>query len=327
MKRYLAFVLAVVIVVGLLTVAPRGFAVEQSLSGTLTVGVAAPTVQALTLYDTSWVEVAAMDPYTEYWLNITVYHPNTLISIVNITVYIYDNSSTTWDAADDVHYHATYLWDNSTKAWSLVGPSGTLWSVNTANSYYPDQSQTSGTWTLAFKASKVAAAGTNWVINATAWGTDNLGDWMSITKTMNFYAEISLTDTSFDFGSVSPGTNNASLVSPVDQDIDYTVIANDNHNIGFYTNGNWTSGANEIDITNTNYFIGDDDSNPTEGTETGINPWAIHPTPTVTEPYTSVAITGESGNTYATYLFQTVPVGTPSGTYTLTLYIRVVQST
>ncbi|RLC85998.1 MAG: hypothetical protein DRJ03_10095 [Chloroflexi bacterium] len=326
-SRKLAAVLVPLLVLGfLLMPIPKASAAEQSLSGTLNVGVAAPTVQALELYDTSWTAVTAMDPYTEYWLNITVYHPNTLMAIINITVYIYDNTTTTWDGADDVHYHATYVWDNTTKEWSLVGPTGTLWSVDTADSSYPDQSQTSGTWTLAFVPSKVAHASTNWVINATAWGSGDLSDDLSITKTMNFYAEISLTDTSFDFGSVSPGTNNASLVSPTDGDIDYTIIANDAHDVGFYTDGNWTSGANEIDITNTNYFIGDDDSSPTEATETGIDPWAIHPTPSVTKPYTNVAITSESGDTYATYLFQTVPEGTPSGTYTLTLYIQVVQS-
>jgi len=301
-------------------------AVQEPVSGTLTVGVVAPEVLAVNLYNTSWYEVSSTDPYTEYWLNATIRHNNTLYSLINITYYFYA-SGYSWDSADDPNTHATFKWENSTDTWSLVGPTGTTWEIVTANCITPDRSQTEGTFTLAFKPSKIALMGT-WYVNVTAWGDGNLSDHLTISFTMNFYAEISLTDTSFTFSNLQPGTANNTLSSPTDQDIDFAVICNAQYNVSYFTDGNWTTDGSEIDITNTNYFIGDDDSNPTEATETGIDPWAIHPTPDKTTPYTNQAVTQDdiNGDAYETYLFQTVPEGTPSGTYTLTMYIEVVQA-
>jgi len=299
--------------------------VTTSIPGTLTVGYASPEVLSINLYNTTWYEVSSIDPYVEYWLNMTIRHNNTLYALKNITIYMYA-SGYSWDSADDPNTHATFVWDNDTKEYSLVGPTGTTWAVNTANCRVPDQSQNTGTFTLAFNASKIALMGT-WYINVTAWGAQDLSDSLTISVTVNFYAEIILTDTSFQF-SLSVGAENGTLSVPTDGDIDFSVICNAPYNISFYTDGNWTSDGYEIDITNTNYFIGDDDSNPTEATETGIDPFAIHPTPDKATPYANQAVTQDdiNGDTYATYLFQTVPAGTPTGTYTLTLYIEVVAA-
>ena len=299
--------------------------VNTSIPGTLTVGYSPPEVLAVNLYNTSWAEVSSIDPYVEYWLNVTIRHNNTLYSLENITFYFYASGSN-WNSADDPNTHATFVWDNDTKQYSLVGPTGTTWTVNTANCRVPDQSQNTGTFTLAFNASKIALMGT-WYINVTAWGAQDLSDSLTISVTVNFYAEIKLTDTSFQF-SLSVGAENGTLSVPTDGDIDFSVICNAPYKISFYTDGNWTRDGYEIDITNTNYFIGDDDSNPTEGTETGINPFAIHPTPDKATPYASQAVTQDdiNGDTYAIYLFQTVPSGTPVGTYTLILYIEVAAA-
>jgi len=297
----------------------------SSIPGTLTVGYSPPEVLAVNLYNTSWTEVSSIDPYVEYWLNVTIRHNNTLYSLENITFYFYASGSN-WNSADDPNTHATFVWDNSTKQYSLVGPTGTTWAVDTADCRVPDQSQNTGTFTLAFNASKVALMGT-WYINVTAWGAQDLSDSLTISITVNFYAEIILADTSFQF-SLSVGAANGSLTVPSDGDIDFSIICNAQYNVSFYTDGNWTSDSSEIDITNTNYFIGDDDSDPEEATETGIAPFAIHPTPDKATPYANQAVTQDdiNGDAFAIYLFQTVPTGTSTGTYTLTLYIEVVTA-
>jgi len=300
--------------------------VTASIPGTLTVGYASPEVLDVKLYNTSWYEVSSIDPYVEYWLNITIRHNNTLYALKNITIYMYA-SGYSWDSADDPNTHATFLWDNSTKQYSLVGPSGTTWGVNTANCRVPDQSQSTGTFTLAFNASKIALMGT-WYVNVTVWGAQDLSDNLTVSFTVNFYAELNLIDSSFQF-SLDVGAVNGSLVSPTDGNLNFTVICNTQYNISFYTNGNWTSDGNEIDITNTNYFIGDDDADPTDTTEGGsISEFAIHPTPYETTPYANVAVTQDdiNGDAYAIYLFQTVPSGTALGTYTLILYIEVISA-
>ncbi|RLI85704.1 MAG: hypothetical protein DRP01_05650 [Archaeoglobales archaeon] len=300
--------------------------VNASIVGTLTVGYAAPEVLDIKIYNTTWYEVSSIDPYTEYWLNMTIRHNNTLYSLKNITIYFYA-SGYSWDSADDPNTHATFLWDNSTKEYSLIGPTGTTWGVNTANCRVPDQSQNTGTFTLAFNASKIALMGT-WYVNVTAWGAQDLSDNLTISFTVNFYAEINLTDTSFEFD-LATGTVNGTLSVPADGNINFTIICNAPYNISFYTNDNWTSNGNEIDITNTNYFIGDDDADPADTTEGGTIPeFAIHPTPDKTTPYSNVAVTQDdiNGDAYAIYLFQTVPEGTPTGTYTIILYIEVTTA-
>jgi len=324
LRKTLPILLAVLMLIGFIP--HPTFAVQEQASGTLTIGAVAPEVLAIHIYNTSWTEVSAIDPYTEYWLNVTIRHNNTLYSLENITFYFYA-SGYSWNSADDPNTHATFAWYNDTDSWQLIGPTDTTWAINTANCKTPDRSQTQGDFTLAFNASKVALQGT-WYVNVTAWGAQDLSDNLTQSFTVNFYAEISLTDTSFTFSNLQPGTANNSLTSPTDQDLDYTVICNAQYNISFYTDGNWTSDGSEIDITNTNYFIGDDDSDPEEATETGIDPFAIHPTPDKATPYASQAVTQDdiNGDAYAIYLFQTVPEGTPTGTYTLTLYIEVVAA-
>ena len=324
LRKTLPILLTVLMLIGFIP--HPTFAVQEQASGTLTVGVVPPEVLAVTIYNTTWYEVTSIDPYVEYWLNATIRHNNTLYSLENITFYFYASGSN-WDSADDPNTHATFVWYNDTNTWQLIGPTGTTWAIDTADCRVPDRSQTEGDFTLAFNASKVALMGT-WYVNVTAWGTDSQSDYLTISFTVNFYAEISLTDTSFTFSNLQPGTANNSLSSPTDGDLDYSIICNAQYNVSFFTDGNWTSNGNEIDITNTNYFIGDDDSNPEEATETGIDPFAIHPTPDKTTPYANQAVTQDdiNGDAYATYLFQTVPEGTASGTYTLTLYIEVVAA-
>ena len=326
LNKTLPIILSLTLLIGFSIQIVPVMAVQEQASGTLTVGAVSPEILAINLYNTSWAEVTSIDPYVEYWLNVTIRHNNTLYSLENITYYFYADGYS-WDSADDPNTHATFLWDNSTKQYSLVGPTSTTWGVNTANCRVPDQSQTQGTFTLAFNASKVALQGT-WYVNVTVWGAQDLSNSSVKSFTVNFYAEISLTDTSFTFSNIQPGTANNSLTSPTDGDIDFAVICNAQYNVSYYTNGNWTTNGDVIDITNTNYFIGDDDSNPTEATETGIDPFAIHPTPDKVTPYANQAVTQDdiNGDAFATYLFQTVPEGTASGTYTLTLYIEVVAA-
>ncbi|RLC86000.1 MAG: hypothetical protein DRJ03_10105 [Chloroflexi bacterium] len=300
--------------------------VNTSIPGTLNLGYVAPEVLTINLYNTSWAEQISIDPYVEYWLNMTIRHNGTLYSLKNITIYMYADGYS-WDSLDDPNTHATFVWDNTTKQYSLIGPTDTTWSVIAANCSVPDQSKNTGTFTLAFRMSKIALMGT-WHINVTAWGVQDLSDTLEVTKTVNFYSEISLVDTSFEF-SLTVGTNNGSLTSPADGNIEFSVICNAPYNVSFFTNGNWTSDGNEIDITNTNYFIGDDDSDPTDTTEGGsIAEFVIHPTPYITTPYYSVPATQDdiNGDSYTIYLFQTVPSGTAEGTYTLILYVRVVQA-
>jgi hypothetical protein len=130
-----------------------------------------------------------------------------------------------------------------------------------------------------------------------------------------FYSEISISDTTHGWTSLTPGDTNKQIDSPVDSDIDFTIVANANWKVRTKGSGDLTSGSNTIALSNVKIHkdtLGSAASLTTSYADLGGL--------TNQSPPTS-----ESGTaTYCT-LWITVPNGTPPGDYTYTLYLQIVQ--
>ncbi len=242
------FALLVVMMVAIGTTVLPAMADETSSEGSFNLGNAAPSVTSITLHnaDHSDPTISAMNPQNEYAVKIDISDANTLNDINEIQVIIKTNTTST-DESDTVTDKATYKWTTTAGGtWSIVGPSGSTWNVNTGTSSQPtDFGATSGTWWLNFVPGKVAKESTTWDIYVKVTDKGSLsGDSIVWGKTMNWYGEISAEDSSYSFGDIGLGDTDKSISTPSDHNIDVKTISNGNYKL-LSKSGNWVKGSDE----------------------------------------------------------------------------------
>ncbi len=322
--------LALILVALLLipTIALVRVASEQAVSGQLTVGNTAPTINGIDITDTSNVSVSSINANTEYWIYISISDSNTLADIKNITVYLFHGDKYT-DPPGSYALNNSYAfaWVNGS-GWKELGPDSTGTPSDTTPSGYDhipgtcavpsDFSASTGQWKLSFKVSKIAedtGATNTWYVNVTVYDNASTPNTDNIESTfdVNFYSEISVNATLVTWAG-SPG---ATGLSP-NGTTTYTFICNDAYNITA-KGTDFTSGTNVIGVGN---FTVDDDSTPDEGTETGVAELQLSTTYQTFIENVGVSTT-ETGDDKDFWWFADIPATVAEGTYTGTLYISV----
>jgi len=298
---------------------PALAATEGTSTGTATINNVAPSISSPEFWDSGEEtnkNATALTVNTEYHVNFTVTDNSNLGQLHNVTIKMWESGYSTEGSSDAETKHYTFTWVESTDTWSS-SPSGF---ITTGGCKDPGtgSSATSFEFTLAFDLSKVAnytSSNTAWKIKIYAY--DDSGSSASDATLMygvTFYSEISITDTTHGWTSLTPGDTNEQINSP-DSDIDFTIVANANWKIQTKGSGALTSGSNTIALSNVKIH------KDTLGSAASLTiSYADLGGLTNQSPPTS-----ESGTaTYCT-LWITVPNGTPPGDYTYTLSLQIVQ--
>ena len=297
-------------------------ATEGTSTGTATVGNNNPTVTLPTFTDTSSVSKvgAQIDVFTEYWVGATIGDTNQLTDIATIDFIIWDVATTTEGGANTNTDHYTFRYTQATDTWEEVGPdaAGDSHLVSASCSDPVDQSATSGIFKCAFKLHKTGqyAATATWDIKviATDDGTASAND-ATMGFGVNFYAELTVTDATHSWTSVSAGSNDNVIDGGggSDGDIDISVTANAAFDVQAKAGGNLVSGGNTITID-----------------KVTIHATTLASSIPLTTIYADVtgltAQTAGEAQAKAFKLWLDVPAGQAPGEYTYTLSIQVVQS-
>jgi hypothetical protein len=313
-----------VLAISLAISVPLAYAGTTS-SGSIVIGTVAPTVAAGSIWnsaDTVNENNTVISVWVEYHINYSITDGNSLLNIANSTLQVWDSGGTTQGGADGNVTHYTFRYINSTDTWSEVGPgTGNLHIITGSCTQPSDKTQTSGTYKLAFKLDQtanytLAAGAKSWKVAINV--TDNSGNLATNTTIIfgvAFYYSINVVDTTHSWSTsvaTLPATN-ATLDSPADHNIEFTVTAN----------GNWKVQAE-----------GSADPNDGAGHTITIGHILMHyntlaSATNMTTGFTDVGgLTGTDGFSQASsiQLWINVPSGTVSGTYTYTLTLQAVAT-
>lgn len=293
-------------------------ATEGTSDGSAAVGNVAPTVTYVAFWDSTEAtnkNNTDIDAWTEYRVNCTVNDNNELYDLENVTFIIWEDTYADEGSADSNVAHYTFRYVNDTDTWDEVGPdAGDSHLVSGSCTDPADPTQTSGEYKLAFKLHKTGnyTATRTWDIKVLAYDGDTSGSNQSIIFGVAFYFEISVTDGTHGWSSLTPGQSNIIMDQP-DGDLDLTATANANFDLQAKGDGALTSGSDTIPLGNVKIH------ETTEGSAVAL-----------TVSYADIGdLTNEaSGESQAKacILWITVPSGQPQGTYTYTLSIQGVKA-
>jgi len=316
MKHKALFVAAFLILSLIMPVALVNALTSGNSGGTAIVGNAAPQMSSPAFTDVASADKnnSAVDVYTEYWISYTIRDNNTLVDLTTLTFKVWGANSTV-GGADDAAKHYTFTYTQATDTWAETGPGSSIISANCTDP--ADQSATSGDFRLAFKLQKVAdysGTTTAWRINTTVIDDSSASAFVaSLFFGVNYYAEITVVDTSHAWAGLSPGSVNATLTTPADGGIDLTITSNHSFSLQAEGSGDLTSDGHTIPLANV--LIHKD----TLGTAASL-----------TTGYLDIGgLTGLSAGASQAETFKlwiTVPSPQDSGSYTYTLYVQVVIS-
>lgn len=299
-----------------------------SSNGTATVGAATPTISMTNagLYNaagTTSETGSALTVLTEYHYNCTVGDANGLYSLLNITFAIFSSGDTTVGAADHNQTHYTFEYLNSSDAYSEVGPGPSNTHLISANCIKPTRSGTSSQVLLAFELEATAnyTATATWKVNCTVYcgatGADNAND-QSITFSVAAYYAIIVADATHGWTGLSAGDSNILITSPAAGYITCYCTSNHYHYKlqAQSESATLASGGNTIPIA-----------------DVTIHHDTLGSAIPLTTSYANIV--GDTGlsptdniNAAVTFkLWITVPLGTPSGSYTYTLDVQIASDT
>lgn len=311
-------ILAVLVAAALLfgVIAPQIFADDfDTSSGSAGVGNAVPTITnpMLTTQDGGTDKNnSALTVFTEFWANLTAGDDNTLNDFKNVTWILYDSATAQPTSADSATDHYTFQYDNATDSFDEVGPDAGDSHLVSANCSDPaDHSATSGEYKLAFKLAKTAAyaSSATWKVQMMIYdGTDALENVTSLLFSMSFGLELTITDGSHSWSSLSPDSTENLISSPVDNDIDFTVTANAAYDVEAKGSGALASGGDTIPLSNVK-----------------VHQTTYASALSLTTDYQDSDILNQAAgadNAQALKVWLDVPAGTPVGTYTYTLYLQ-----
>jgi len=318
MKRRVTSIILLALLLSISTL-PVQAAIEGNTGGTAGVDNKTPVISTVSLKDTGSVSKnnSAIDVWTEYRISLTLADDNTLEDIDDLEFIIWGPSSTEGGADSDVD-HYTFTYTQGTDAWDETGPDAGDEHLVSGNCVDPaDQTEGSGTFTLAFKLHKTAeysASTTGWSIKIIATDDSAATDTdATLFFGVNFYLEMTVDDATHSWSNLSPGDSQQTLDTPVDADIDITVTANAAYDLQGKVSAAPTSGAYTIPLTN--LVIHED----TVGSAAAL-----------TAGYVDIGgLTAEAAgedNAEVFKLWLTVPNPQMDGSYTYTLYVQGIQA-
>jgi len=337
-------------VVALLVMAAPAYAATTSdVTGNVTANNNIPENLGLTLKVHGGAATDAMTPLTEYDLDIAVTDDNTLADIAQIDIVIFYDANAGDDGtpggAWDCDEEAIYKWvDDNSGTWSREnGAATTTWTLENADCVEPTMSNTTGTWTLAFKPGKLSVESdgstSEWDIKVTVTdlssGSANI---IIYSKSMAAYSSISTDVGSITFGSgVNLGAT-AYIDTPADHNFATQVLANDTYALKVNTAATWAKGSDTItlDTSGTPNAAGEfglniDDAGDGSGAPT--TPQAVTTTATaITGHSTDARVSTTDGASEATsdqnfYMsLELYSSGIPSGAYSGAITFTVVNN-
>ena len=329
-KKYIKAILLVVVLL-VASMLPVQADTTGESEGSFTIANQPPEEPIVKLYEKDEsTETNETTPQVEFAVKIVASDPNGLNDIKEIIVYIYHATDASVEpGSDNPKTQATYKWDSS--GWSLVGPTGSTWGIDTNESRGPvNNTSTSGTWWLHFIPGKVATEedGTSgmWIIKVVVKDQGNLENSTKLTNIkMNWYGEIQVIDDSFDFGNVTLGATNVSIINPNDGNIDIKTISNGNHKIDAKTEQQWSSGSYNVTVVTSEppgagqiVLKHNSDNNTTGASVVSPTTYSVIP------GLDSLSQTDESGTTSGIYIWLSVgPSGIPVGTYKGKYYVQI----
>jgi len=283
-----------------------------AITATATVSNTAPSISNIWITETTGTPVSSLDPATEYYIIVNVTDSNSLKDIENITLTLYNNSL---NSPDSTRYHYTFKFDNDTLSFSEIGPGNTH--LITADCSYPTLTNVYGNYTFAIRLNETAIPST-WVLWVNV--TDSAGNKVSknVTFSVNEYISASLDDSSLTF-SGSPGTND---VPASENPTVVTVKSNVNFSIQVKGSGDFVGSTDSSFTIPLSYLTFDDDSTPSESTETGL---AEKSCDTVYQIlYSNVGYGYNVAKNI--YWFLDIPNGILAQEYTTTIYVGVFSA-
>ena len=280
----------------------------------------APTVDSVAIGSTT------LSPGSAYDITVTVSDTNTLDDEDNITVYFYYDADGTYadptPSANNNNF-AVLKWVKGAGFSLDAAHSGSTWGLTGTP---PTMTLSTGSWVFHVTVSKVAEetlSGAEWHINAhvndgtaEAEGTNAVGNHAQV----NWYGEITVATSAIDWGAMATGTDNTQSAA-----IGATYIANGTYDQQAMASSTWTGPATiGLDATgnpgDAQLSVRANDTNDLAG--------AIQVSSASYQSFDSGVMTVEAGNPETTnYLWLTLGhTGIPAGTYTGSVYFKIVNS-
>jgi hypothetical protein len=292
---------------------------EKTNVGSATVGNATPTVTNPMLHNsagTSDLNNTNVDVNTEYHVNCTIGDANSLLDILNITWYIYENT-TRWNSADANATHYTFKYLNSTDAWTEVGPGPSNIHIVTGSCTQPGtKTGTSGEYHLAFKLALTAnySGLKDWRINITVFDAGSLNaNVETLVFGVNAYYLLTFIDTTHAWTGLVAGSDNNTLTDPAVGYIQMQCTENNDYKLQAEGSGDLTSAPNSIPLENVRFHK-----------DTLAS--AINMTIAYQDIGGDTSLARGEATTQQITLWLAVPAGTPPGTYTYTLSIQEIAA-
>jgi len=241
-----------------------------------------PAASGVDFQDDAYSPVSAIDPGTAVWwrLNFTIQHDATMADILNVTIWIFDDSvhgaayNTT---AEDGLQLVQFLWIEATSTWTVSDQGAfTEWAIDDGNSDDPTGTETTFDFSMRFRASRAARYDTDWNATVHVYDDDDDYDFSAETAliTMNQYFELTASVSTFTWG--SDVQQNA--VNDTHDALSINVWANDAWEIRINATDFNDSVATWVDIEAQNIVVLDADGN-FDGTD---NQWIRNTIATVT---------------------------------------------
>jgi len=281
---------------------------------------------------------ATLDPddSTVFGVKFRATHSAGMSDILNVTIYIYDDSVHGADADDgfidaspDGLQLTRIVWTESDDSYAINQGSLTQWTSQASVDPGTANASTTGDWTVFFDISNVARADTDWNVTVTIYDDDGVAEYDSASEvalvTMNNFFSASLNTATFSWGNdiqpLSVNNTHGALI--------LTIIANAQWELVIsgidFTPGPIDIEANNILTWDQDGAAGDQNSQyvrntpaVAEGTSAGTSTW---------DDQTAHSV--EAGDTRNVYIFLTDPgaLFSVGQLYTFTLTILIQANT
>lgn len=331
MRKVIAGMLVVMLLLFLMPVSVVYAAQDESLGGKFTAASTGPELTAVGLYQTDHsTTVSAMTPQVEYAVKVDINHKNKLKHLDTVKVTIFYDDDGDDDPADvptsgDTQTVAILTCTvGTTPSWGIDPASSTTWTIESANCVQPDLNGTTGTFWFHFKPGKVATEAGDWDIYGYAEDgsskTDTLYD--ASNYDMNWYGGIDVTTTEVDWGSVELGSD---FSSNVQTGVEVKYTANGNYKEEVKASSPWT-GSMSITLSETGNPGDDEFALKADDSSTLGNAIVVK-----SSAYTAIDETGtqtsEAGNTVGTNTLwlELGGQGIEVADYTGTIYFQVAD--
>jgi hypothetical protein len=237
---------------------------SDTVTGTVTVGNAAPVVSDVELVDSAYASETNLLPNNTdiFGFNATIADANTLDDLTNVSFYIFDDSVHGAGGADDWNsltpngYDLIRItWTETGDSWAIAQGSNTEWTMQTPQDPGADSALTTYEFTARFDASRATTADTDWNITVLAYDDQDAFDTdVGALYAVDNYFEISWSSSTFAWGSVTSLSTNNTMVA----NITVTIRANAQWEVRLLGGDFTAGGEGDVDIDTNDTVVWDE---------------------------------------------------------------------